>query len=182
MADYRAGQIIKFDYSTLPTATVPAKVEQKEIFVLNPEFLGKTHGLDLSMLLPADREVLELVMDPGSKGKVHRIPLVNDILRRMDPIQEIKNPVSFYAKFVKPFLLGKDVYRTYWHNRMTNVVVVKGTHVQGQMITPKPVNDKPLFHGVEHKTTTKVHVPRIERPTIKVNVPKIQRPKKGKVV
>jgi hypothetical protein len=84
----------------------------KEVFVLTPLWQNKMHGLDLKRCTPAEREVLEAILDPDLKDKPHRIPLVNDIKRRMDPIELIRNPVVFYTKFVKPFMRKKDIR---WH-------------------------------------------------------------------
>ncbi len=72
----------------------------------------------------------------------------------MDPLTEIKNPVSFYAKFVRPFIRGKDAYRSYWQHRMTNATVVAHSQVtgvaQGGAVATNP---KPLFHAISPKTS-----------------------------
>ena len=118
----------------------------KEVLVLHPNWRGKMHGIDLKRLTTAEREVLNAILDPETKNKPHRLPLVNDIVRRMDPLEEIKNPQTFYSKFVKVFLKNKDAYRTYHPNRMLSVTVVQKTNVTGKLINPKP-----LFHGTKTK-------------------------------
>ena len=191
MQRFEPGQIIRFTYGTPNDDDVSDRF--KEIFVLNGNYLGKVHGLDLKLLSPADREVLSLIMDPKSKGQTHRIALVNDILNRMDPLEEIKNPVSFYAKFVRPFVRGKDVYRSYWQQKMMNPTVVQPSQVTGAAHgTAVAVNPKPLFHAISPKTgeapAASQKKPLFSLPpltaarkgsTIK---PRIQRPKRGRTV
>ncbi len=143
MNNIQPGEMIHFTYNVpAVTANDIPSTSAKDVFVLNNDN-GIIHGIDLSMLTPADIEVLNAVMDPNNKGKIHRIPLVNDILRRMDPLIEIKNPVSFYAKFVKPFIRNKDAYRTYFLTRMANIIDTKKTNVHGNTVNPKP-----LFHKI----------------------------------
>ena len=137
--------MVKFTYRGLREGADPVDAF-KEVLVLHPNWQGKMHGLDLKRMTPAEKEVLDAVMDPAQKGQKHRLPLVNDILRRMDPVQEIKNPVSFYSKFVKVFIRNKDVYRTYYPTAMLSVVISKQTSVVGKVVNPKP-----LFHKVESK-------------------------------
>lgn len=143
MASFQAGQILRFTYHS-HTGASPDEIQDpfKEVLVLHPSWRGKMHGIDLKRLTPAEREVLEAVFEPPT-GKPHRISLVNDVRRRMNPIEEVKNPVSFYSKFVKIFLKNKDAYRTYYPLRMRGVTVAKRTSVTGQVTNPKP-----LFHGV----------------------------------
>ena len=120
---YKPGQMVRFTY--LHQAVDPATGEKfKEILVLHPWWQNKVHGIDLKRLSPAERKVLELVLDPEMKDVPSRIPLVNNIKKRMDPIELIQNPALFYARFVKPFLNGKDAYRTYVPTRMMNVTVL----------------------------------------------------------
>jgi hypothetical protein len=57
--------------------------------------------------------------------------------------------MSFYYKFVKPFIRNKDVYRMYEMPRILNATVVKQTSVVGGVINPTP-----LFHKVESKSPT----------------------------
>lgn len=130
---YPAGTIIKFTYNE--------DVEDiyKEVFVLHPSWNGKIHGIDLKRLTPAEVKVIEAIFDPSTKDSGHPYPLVNDIIRRMDPVEEIKNPLSFYHKFVKVFLRNKDAYRQYWPHKMVGVVIVKKTSVAGHVINPKPL-------------------------------------------
>jgi hypothetical protein len=111
----------------------------KEIMILNPKWQGKAHGIDLKVLTPAQREVLDALFDPEKVGEPHRLPLVEDIRKRMDVLEEIKNPVSFYAKLVKPLLLTLgDCYRTYWPARMSGVTVVQRSAVRGDAKDPTP--------------------------------------------
>jgi hypothetical protein len=112
----------------------------KEVFVLNPNYRGQVHGIDMKRLTAAEREVLISVF---SKSMVkRRLPLANDILQRMKPLEEIKNPMSFYQKFVKVFLRNIDAYRRYDPSRMSGVTTVRVTEVKGGTINPKP-----LFHA-----------------------------------
>lgn len=151
MSKYKSGEIVRFTYRTHTGSGEhdPAS-DFKEVLVLHPHWQGRVHGIDLKRLTPAEREVIRAIFDPSQKGKRHRFPLVNDILRRMDPIQEIKNPMSFYSKFVKVFLRNKDAYRTYYPLRMLNPTIVEHSAVQGGVINPKP-----LFHKVEAKELAK---------------------------
>lgn len=130
----------------------------KEVFVLNPNWMGKMHGIDMKRLTAAEREVIQAVFDPRTKKGLHRIPLVNDVLRRMNPLVEVKNPQSFYQKFVKVFLRNKDAYRQYEIPRMLTVTVVKQTSVQGGVMNPKP-----LFHKVESKPVDKTKLDLINK-------------------
>jgi hypothetical protein len=142
VAIYKAGQILRFTYR--PPKPTENPVDQfKEVLVLHPNWQGKMHAIDLKRLTPAEREVLDAVMDPAQRGKPHRIALVNDILRRMDPLTEIRNPMSFYSKFVKVFLRRADAYRTYYSRYMLAVTVAQKSDVKGKVINPKP-----LFHKV----------------------------------
>jgi hypothetical protein len=78
-------------------------------------------------------------VEAAKQGKPHRLPLVNDILRRMDPLEEVRNPVSFYSKFVKVFIRNKDAYRTYYPRYMWAVTVVQRTSAAGPVYNPKPM-------------------------------------------
>lgn len=147
---YEPGQILRFTYNHEATDADTGD-RFKEVLVLHPGWQGKMHAIDLKRLTAAERGVLQAILDPKTRdkvkaGKPHRFPLVNDIVKRMNPLEEIKNPVSFYSRFVKVFLRNKDAYRQYFPNRMINVTVVKRTNVQGTVINPKP-----LFHKVETK-------------------------------
>lgn len=147
MRKIKAGQTVRFTYSHAPDRIDEATGDRfKEVFVLNPNWRNTVHGIDLKRLTTAEREVLLAVFDVKNRGKIHRIPLVNDILRRMDPISEVKNPMSFYQKFVKVFLRNKDAYRMYEIPRMLNMTIQKESQVQGSVMNPKP-----LFHKVETK-------------------------------
>lgn len=148
MAKFKPGQTVRFTYSHPADRVDEATGDRfKEVFVLNPMWQGKMHGIDMKRLTAAEREVILAVFDPKTKKGLHRIPMVNDILRRMNPIQEVKNPMSFYQKFVKVFLRNKDAYRTYENVRMLNVTIVKESSVIGSVTNPKP-----LFHKVESKS------------------------------
>lgn len=158
MPNFKAGQFIRFLYNRPPQDLDEFSGDKhKEIFVLNPQWLGEVHGIDLKRLTVAEREVLATVFDPTRAQRVKGTvasrppspgikPLVDDILRRMDPRQEILNPMSFYQKFVKPFLKQKDAYRRYKPTRMQNITVSRQSTVLGQVQNPKP-----LFHKVESK-------------------------------
>ena len=77
-------------------------------------------------------------MDPNTKNdptKMAKYPLVADILRRMDPPEVIKNPVSFYAMMIKPFLNRADAYRQYWPERMYNLKIWRLTQLAHQVTT-----------------------------------------------
>jgi hypothetical protein len=149
-AKFQAGTVVRFTYNHR------AKDEQtgpryKEVFVLHPNWLGQMHGIDLGRLTAAEREVLFAVFDPRNKGKNHRIILVNDILRRMDPLVEVKNPQSFYYKFVKVFLKNKDAYRRY------DLPMVSGASVVKKALAPAGpgvFNPKPLFKKIESKPSS----------------------------
>jgi hypothetical protein len=191
MQKFQPGQIVRFTYSN--PKEDEATDRYKEVFVLNGEHMGKIHGLDMRHLSPADREVLELIMDPDSKGKIHRIPIVNDILKRMDPLVEIKNPVTFYAKFVRPFIRNKDAYRSYWQHRMTNATVVAHSQVTGgAQGGAAATNPKPLFHAISPKTSAAPAAsnkkPLFSLPPLQQSRkgstirPKLQRPKRGRTV
>jgi hypothetical protein len=149
------GQIIRFTYQH-PAEGVDEDTGEryKEVLVLHPNWHHKVHAIDLKRLTEAERDVLYAILDEKQVAaakagkKPHRFPLVNDILRRMDPLEEIKNPVGFYNRFVKVFLKNKDAYRTYFPVRMSAVTIVQKSDVRGKVINPKP-----LFHKVETKPT-----------------------------
>lgn len=142
MASYKPGSIVRFTYDH-KFIDEDTGDKYKEVLVLNPKWMGKLHGIDLKRLTSAEREVLQAVFDPQWKQKPHRLPLVRDILKRMDPLEEVKNPLSFYNKFVRVFLRNKDAYRQYWPTRMSGVTLVKISSVKGSVFNPKP-----LFHRV----------------------------------
>lgn len=135
---YQAGSFIKFFYRA-PTTQDP----NKEVFVLHPNWQGEVHGIDLKRVTPAQRDVLQIIMDPEARknpAQATKYPLVQDILRRMPaPEDEIKNPLSFYQRFVKPFMNRADVYRKYNTGYMFNVQVLKESKVQGAVMNPKPL-------------------------------------------
>lgn len=155
----KAGAFVRFTYRFHTGATADeTKDDYKEVLVLHPGWQGRMHGIDLKRLTAAERAVLTLIFDPKSKGKKHGIPLVDDILLRMNPVEDVKNPVSFYQKFVKVFIRNKDVYRTYYPNWMKAVSVIRKSRVDGNVINPKPlfktVNAKsPASSGTPFKPT-----------------------------
>lgn len=123
----------------------------KQAFILHPNWNNKVHAVDLGRVSPAEMQVLQAVMDPNVKAQadagawpiegVPVYPLIRDILRRVDPVQLIKNPLAFYQQLIKPFIRGKDAYRQYWPQYMFGLQVLSETYVQGPMTNPKP-----LFH------------------------------------
>ena len=135
MALFEAGSTIRFTYTGSQS-----RDKFKEVFVIHPHWEGKVHALDLKLMTDAEREVLTTVMDPKMKGKTHRIPLITDILTRMDPTELIRSPVSFYNQFVKQFIKGKNVYRTYHLTKMTAIQKINASKV-----TTAPNGAKPLF-------------------------------------
>jgi hypothetical protein len=146
---FEPGSIIRFTYKHQDVdASTGDKF--KEVLVLNPNWNNKLHAIDLKRLSPAEREVLEAVLDPEQKDKPHRIPLVNDIKRRMDPIEMIRNPVAFYTKFVKPFLRSKDAYRQYIPSLMSGITKIKDASIK---TGKKPVAN-PLFGQKPGQTQT----------------------------
>jgi hypothetical protein len=147
MERFRPGQLVRFTYHGDRSMAKVAGEQFKEILVLHPNWQGKLHAIDLKRLTMAERQVLAAIFDEKTdKTKPHHFPLVNDILKRMNPIEEIKNPVSFYTKFVKVFLRNKDAYRTYYPHRILHATIVKKTSVTGRVFNPQP-----LFHKVETK-------------------------------
>ena len=137
------GDILRFTYRHQDTDASTGD-QFKEVLVLHPNWNHKIHGVDLKRLSPAERTVLEAVLDPKDKDKPSRIPLVNDIRRKMDPSMLIRNPVAFYSRFVKPFLRGKDAYRQYIPSRMSAITKLHNASISG-----KKANEKPLFPGAE---------------------------------
>lgn len=137
---FEGGQFIRFTYTAPGTSD-----SYKEAFVLNPSWNGKVQALDLKRMTPAEADVVRAIMDPQNKGKQHRIPLVNDVFRRMDPIELISNPIGFYQRFVKPFIHGKDVYRQYWPSRMSGIQVIKQSEAVAHVQNPMGAMRKPLF-------------------------------------
>ena len=155
MIKLHPGQVVRFSYTHDPAGVDEDTGDRfKEVLILNPNWQGKVHCIDLKRLTTAEREVLDAILSPEqaaaakSGSKPHRFPLVNDILKRMVPLEEIKNPVSFYSRFVKVFLRNKDAYRTYYSVRMSAITVVQKSEVHGGVTNPKP-----LFHAVESKPT-----------------------------
>jgi hypothetical protein len=137
---FEPGDIIRFTYQHQDVdASTGDKF--KEVLVLHPFWGNKIHGIDLKRLSPAERTVLEAILDPEQADKPHRLPMVNDIRRKMDPISLIRNPMVFYTRFVKPFLRHKDAYRTYIPRLMSGITKVRGASVK----TGKKPIENPLF-------------------------------------
>lgn len=157
---FQAGQFITFNYT--PPArdvkkqgglqTIEISDKTKNVFVLNPLWNGHMHAIDLSNLSPAENNVLRAIMDEKVRDDVRagkwpiegipNYPLIRDILKRLDPIELIKNPIGFYQRFVKPFIRQKDAYRKYNPNYISGVRVTEQTSVVGQVINPKPLFKK----------------------------------------
>lgn len=131
---FKVGDIIRFTYAP------SGESRFKEVFVVHPNWQGKMHAIDLKLLTVAEREVLKEVMDPNADKKNHRLPLVKDILTRMDPTALIQNPVGFYNQLIKPFIRNKNVYRTYFPNKMAGIQIV-----DAKDMTSVSTNFKPLF-------------------------------------
>ena len=157
MAKFKPGEIIRFTYNAKQLDEASGD-RFKEVLVLNPSWQGKVHGIDMKRLTEAERMALVAIFDPKTKKGLHRLPIVNDVLRRMQTLVEVKNPMSFYQKFVKVFLRNKDAYRMYETPRMANVTIVKDSAVQGGVYNPKP-----LFHKVESKVTDKARLDLIKK-------------------
>lgn len=132
----------------------PPSDPSKYVLVLNPSYHNQVHAIDLKRLTPAQVQTLRAVFDPRVKAAVDRgewpvegvppYPLVRDILRRMDPLEAVKNPILCYQTLVRPFLAGADAYRRYWQHYMYGARVVEESHVQGKVMNPRP-----LFHRTE---------------------------------
>lgn len=160
MPNFKAGQFVRFTYNRPPEALDQASGDRhKEVFVLNPQWLGEMHGIDLKRLTVAEREVLVEIFDPKMTAGKSKLPLVNDILRRMDPRREITNPMAFYQKFVKQFLRNKDAYRRYQPARMQNITVSRKSTVLGNVVNPKP-----LFHKTETQAQQQQSTPFQKKP------------------
>lgn len=143
-SNFKPGDVVRFTYHSENASPGSASV-YKQVFVLHPNWNNLMHGLDMKRMTEAERVVLKTVMNPNAENmRTHRIPLINDVLKRMDPPELIKNPVSFYNQFVKPFIRNKDLYRTYHPMVMTGVQVVDQSKVDGNVFNPKPLFGQPL--------------------------------------
>lgn len=137
-SQFQPGSVVRFTYKGERTED-----PFKEVLVLNPNWQGEVHALDLKRVTPAQREVLVAIFDPKSRGQRHRIPLVNDILRRMDPVVLVKNPLAFYQRLVRQFMrTAGDCYRRYVHRLIVNPQVVKRSQVEGKVTNPTPLFKK----------------------------------------
>jgi hypothetical protein len=119
--NYEAGDTIRFTYNNSESQD-----KFKYVLVVAPMYEGKVHALDLKIITDAQREVLREVFNPNTK-RPHPIALVNDIFSRMpNPQEDVKHPITFYSRFVRPFLnVAGDIYRTYFPEKMLNVQVVE---------------------------------------------------------
>lgn len=161
MPRIEAGQFVRFTYNApakpmpprrLGDPPPPAIDKSKEAFILHPNWHNKVQALDIKRITPAEQQVLHSIMDPKVKAAVDQgqwpvegvpnYPLIRDILRRMDPKELIKNPVAFYQRFVKPFIMNKDCYRQYWPQYMYGLQVVQESQVVGKVTNPKPLFKK----------------------------------------
>lgn len=152
------GQFIRFTYMVHRAPVRPGSIApppsdpRKEVMVLNPNWNGKMHGIDLRRVTPAEVQVLRAIMDPKNKQAFDQTgqlpqgaptyPLIIDVFRRMDPQQLIRNPLAFYGQFVKPFIRDKDCYRQYWHQYMSGIQVIRESQVRGAVFNPKPLFKK----------------------------------------
>lgn len=141
-SNYKAGEFLKFAYhAEVPYGEKPSDLN-KEVLVLHPLWQNEMHAIDLGRLTLAQKEVLMELFDEKTyqaNAPQSRFPLVEDVKRRMNVLEEVKNPVSFYVKFVKVFLKGADAYRRYNPAHMTNVKVIKHSEVKGKVTNPKPL-------------------------------------------
>lgn len=127
----------------------PPSDPSKQAMILHPNWNNKVHAVDLSRITPAEIQVLQAVMDPNVKAQVDQgvwpiegvpnYPLIRDILRRMNPVELIKNPIAFYQQFVKPFIRNKDCYRVYWPQYMFGLQVMAESKVKGPVVNPRPL-------------------------------------------
>ena len=165
---FEAGQFITFTYNppardlrkrsglqTAASLSPQVHDSSKEILVLHPNWRNKVHGIDLKRLTPAEGQVLRAIMDPKTKQAIDAgewpvkgvpsYPLIRDILTRLDPVELIKSPLTFYQQLIKPFIRDKDCYRQYDPHYVFGVKVVLETHVMGPMINTAAQFKKPLF-------------------------------------
>ena len=134
-SSYKPGEIVRFTYNR-------SKFDKyKEVLILNPLHKDKMHAIDLKRLTEAERMVLRTILNPEQKGKPQGIPLIRDIMTRMDASNLIKSPIAFYNQFVKTFLRSTDAYRTYFPRFMISIQTVHKSDIIGTTIS---VN-KPLF-------------------------------------
>jgi hypothetical protein len=136
----------------VPAPPEPPSDPSKQAFILHPNWHNKVHAIDLGRISPAEIQVLQAVMDPNVKAQadqgvwpiqgVPNYPLIRDILRRVDPVELIKNPLAFYQQLIKPFIRDKDCYRQYWPQYMFSLKVMAESHVKGPLVNPKPLFKK----------------------------------------
>lgn len=146
------GRLVTKEVPMAPRAPEPPSDPSKEVFVLHPHWQNQVHGIDMKRVTPAEQQVLHAIMDPanGEAVKAGRwpidgvpnYPLIRDTLLRMQPTELIKNPLGFYAQFVKPFIRNKDVYRRYNPQYMFGLQVVQESRVTGPVTNPAPLFKK----------------------------------------
>jgi hypothetical protein len=136
------GDIIRFTYDPQDRDDATGD-PHKEVLVLHPFWNNKLQGIDLKRLSPNDRGILEAILDPETYDKPHKLPIVNDIRKRLDPMLLVRNPQAFYSRFIKQFLpkRGIDAYRQYIPRRMSNITRIR----QAKIMTGKPPVRNPLF-------------------------------------
>ncbi len=154
-SDVKPGAFIAFTYN--PPHGLASNDPSKECMVLNPDWRGNLHCIDLKRVTPAERMVLQMIMDPKTKEDLESIPypLVRDILKRVDaPVVIASSPLRFYQSVIKPFVRNKDVYRQFKPQYVSGVKVLQPSQIQGPM---KPFVQapgfKPLFKANENKGT-----------------------------
>ncbi len=154
----KPGQFVSFTYNP-PVRPVRQRAgmasvksdPHKQVLILHPSWVGKAHAIDLKRVTPAEVQVLKSIMDPEAKAEFDRTgqlpqgiphyPLIIDVFRRMNPPEDIKQPISFYQKFVRPFIRDKDCYRTFFPAFISGITVLRESEVRGAVVNPRP-----LFH------------------------------------
>lgn len=139
---FRTGSIYRFSYDH-PRKDASTGDRHKEVLILHPYWNGKTHALDLKRLSPAEREVLQAILEPYDPNVPHRLGIVNSIRARFDARKLIRSPQAFYSTFLKRFLSGKDAYRMYDRKFMSGVTLVKDRDLSGKTVNSKPLFKKP---------------------------------------
>lgn len=95
----KPGDVIRFKYQP---RWGPFDDERREVFVLMPDFEGKLHCITFHELQDQEKDFLIQYRDSDA----------------------INKPSTFYLDVVKPFMDGRDIYRTYSLNRMREVEIV----------------------------------------------------------
>jgi hypothetical protein len=139
---FRTGSVYTFIYNH-PVKDAGSGGRNKEVLILHPHWNNRVHALDLGRLNPAEREVLQAILEPYDPNIPHRLPLVNSIRSRLDARKLILTPKSFYDNFLKLFLRGKDAYRQYDRNLMSGLKLVKNRDLTGKTLVKNPLFKKP---------------------------------------